>query len=487
MRCSTRAFVACLLAVCGSTCACAQSAKAVLTFEGPAYVDMPVWVHVKLADTPDLSLVQANMRYPFSGAPWDFRGHDFEVMRNGESLPEVAAAQRPGGRNGLGSAAPPTSPRGRLPLHLHYRFDQPGKYLVRYEYRGVGPRAERSDEVIAASEWTELEVLPLGEAERQSWLAEQQDGPPEDVGMLVGDYLPSLLAKPDEEVLETLLGYVYHPEDLVAWFAVYSLYYYPEDTWRRELPALLRERGPTEFLAYFLSWSKTALQPVGEEIVEEVIPYLMSESPAKVGGALQTLVFLRGYQWPPEEDTGARMQAAVWGAVDHITALDGQEALRPLCLFLGGEKSDRAREVLWRLSEHPSVREQALICLTWIGDARDLARLGETMLGSGRGIGSLPYHLRRAYGEGAAAYLLRGLGESANERVPLACARELALAGHAEGFEFFREAVEQDRKYKHSVTGFLHDHFGMRTDGSDKATLEFIETRLREMRASAGP
>lgn len=487
MRCSTRALLGCLLAVCGSACACAQSPKAVLTFEGPAYVDMPVWVHVKLADTADLSLVQANMRYPFSSVPWEFRGHDFEVMRNGESLPKVAAAEDRRTMNGFGSAAPPTSPKARFPLHLHYRFDRPGRYLVRYEYRGFGPDTERSGKVIAASEWTELEVLPLGEGQRERWLAEQQDGPPEDVGMLVGDYLPSLLAKPDEEVLEILLSYAYHPEELVERFAVHGLYYYPEDTWRRELPAVLRERGPTEFLAYFISWSKAALEPVGEEIVEAVIPYLMSESPAEVGGALQTLVFLRGYQWPPEEDTGARMQAAVWGAVDHITALDGQEALHPLCLFLGGEKSDRARELLWRLSDHPSVREQALICLTWIGDARDLARLGETMLGSGPGIGSLPYHLRRAYGEGAVAYLLRGLGESADERVPLACARELALAGHAEGFEFFREAVAQDRKYKHSVTGFLHDHFGMRTDGSDKATLEFIEAKLREMRASAGP
>jgi len=51
--------------------------------------------------------------------------------------------------------------------------------------------------------------------------------------------------------------------------------------------------------------------------------------------------------------------------------------LQPLALYLGIWKSDTSRDLLWRIVEQgTTVRGQALICLTWIGDPRDLPRLG---------------------------------------------------------------------------------------------------------------
>ncbi len=128
-------LTALLVAVCSAAWTAGSPAKAVITFEQPVYANMPVWVHVALPDTPELEQVRVNLRYPLSPDPWDFRGHAFQVTRDGVSLPMRIDPRRTpslsgGGAGGGGSIAPPTSPAGRLPLHLLYRFDRPGKYLV---------------------------------------------------------------------------------------------------------------------------------------------------------------------------------------------------------------------------------------------------------------------------------------------------------------------------------------------------------------------
>ena len=133
-----RLLLLCLAVVTTAGLAQAELPRATITFEQPVYVNMPVWVHVTLPDTPELARAQANLRYPFQEQPQDFHGHDFRVTRDGEALPAIEARRVSSG--GGGSVAPPTSPTGRLPLHLLYRFDRPGKYLVKYEYHGLDAR-----------------------------------------------------------------------------------------------------------------------------------------------------------------------------------------------------------------------------------------------------------------------------------------------------------------------------------------------------------
>ena len=82
-------------------------------------------------------------RYPIRISPVDLGGHVFEVRRNGIHLKRPPQAVAPSVAGGLGSPGSiggggflglPTEPKvkGRLPLHLAFRFDGPLKYEVRY-------------------------------------------------------------------------------------------------------------------------------------------------------------------------------------------------------------------------------------------------------------------------------------------------------------------------------------------------------------------
>jgi hypothetical protein len=70
-----------------------------------------------------------------------------------------------------------------------------------------------------------------------------------------------------------------------------------------------------------------------------------------------------------------------------------------LAIYLGSWKADKSRELLWRIVVQGIASGQALMCLTWIGDRRDLPRLGKY------NTGNLDYHLNRVYGPAAAPYL----------------------------------------------------------------------------------
>src|SRR5437660_12274978 len=49
--------------------------------------------------------------------------------------------------------------------------------------------------------------------------------------------------------------------------------------------------------------------------------------------------------------------------------------------YLGGIKSHNAHDLLWQVVERPEpAHEQALIALTWIGEAQDLPRLSELLI-----------------------------------------------------------------------------------------------------------
>jgi hypothetical protein len=103
--------------------------KVILSLAGPAYVHMPVWISLKRPSPYDVS-------YPYALNPGNFGGGRFEVRQNGVILKPLEIQDPPGGMamSGIlnGSIAPTASPRGRLPLHLQYRFDTPGKYEIRF-------------------------------------------------------------------------------------------------------------------------------------------------------------------------------------------------------------------------------------------------------------------------------------------------------------------------------------------------------------------
>jgi hypothetical protein len=192
--------------------------KAFLHVQGHAYVHMPVWIEVEQPGNNDI-------HYPYSIFQMNFGGAKLEVFHNGEPVAPFRTLLSMGGG---GTVAPQDSPRGRLPLHLMYRFDQPGVYSVRFTAR---------DEA-SQSEWTDIVVEPYSDSQRLAWLgSEAIQARSASVGVLVGDIIPSLLAWPDDGALSVLLTLVDHSQGLVRECARSGLEFFDEIVQRRVIPA----------------------------------------------------------------------------------------------------------------------------------------------------------------------------------------------------------------------------------------------------------
>ncbi len=340
-----------------------------------AYVDMPIWIEVKLPDP-----LAHSLRYPVTIRPADFGGHYFEVRRNGVLLPPASprhsppiAGSGPGGFGTVGSGSllglshEPKDPR-RLPLHLLYRFDTPGPYEVRYV--GYDYRYPMQKNILVSSAWITLQVDPLPSGKRQAWLASMRNSKPHDAVDWLSDYLPSLLAAPDAAVLPLLQDAVYHPDALVRQYALYSLYLFDDSLLVNWLPSAIQTSGPTVDLAYLLSWRRDLFQSRGSDIVHAVLPYLSAASPLQIAGALQTLYFLRPqYDWKRHPEIPGLMDRAVANQAERLIRTHNATVLQPLALYLGTWKAEASRKLLRRLVTEGTVREQAEICLRWIGDA----------------------------------------------------------------------------------------------------------------------
>jgi hypothetical protein len=198
--------------------------KAFIPLVGHAYVHMPVWIE---AEQP-----WSDIHYPYNIFPLDFGGAKFEVFYQGEPF----APARTAIARGTSTAAPGDSPWGRLPLHLIYRFDQPGVYSVRFTGRSY--KYPPATEIATQSDWTDIVVEPYTDSQRMAWLqSEAVKARTASAGELVGDIIPSLLARPDDLALSVLLTLVDNPDGLVRQYARMSLDLFDEDVQKRVIPA----------------------------------------------------------------------------------------------------------------------------------------------------------------------------------------------------------------------------------------------------------
>ena len=151
-------FQVCVGSVCSEPVTMRFSARTALqALYRPAYVRMPVWIKV---DAPAPYVV----RYPCGVSPWSFPGYEFEVLRNGQPLAHIPPPALPAGRTTLpADTCNLATSWGRLPLHLLYRFDEPGAYAVRFTGKKDGA-------ILYQSDWTEIEIQPFSEEKRDEWL-----------------------------------------------------------------------------------------------------------------------------------------------------------------------------------------------------------------------------------------------------------------------------------------------------------------------------
>ncbi|MBI1355192.1 MAG: hypothetical protein GC160_12665 [Acidobacteria bacterium] len=215
--------------------------RTTLAVEGPAYAGLPVWVRI------ERPWGLGELRYPFHTEPWDMGAVWMEVRRDGRlleplPLPTIGPANTPDGMRVSLPQEPPPGLLNRVPLHVLYALDQPGRYEIRFRDLRPPPPGRAAPLPPAQSAWTSLELEPATESQRAAWLAKWTAQPPADEAEIVSSYLPSLLALRDARALRALAPYLDHPNLVVRRYAGYALYYFDPALRRRVLPG--REPPP---------------------------------------------------------------------------------------------------------------------------------------------------------------------------------------------------------------------------------------------------
>ncbi len=341
----------------------------------------------------------------------------------------------------------------------------PGIYEVRYgRASNFSPK-----EIGTQSEWTRIEILPAAPV--------LPVAAPQDPSEILTDYLPGILGYPNAATLSIVVGYTYHPDDTVRRYAAAALDWWPEEEVNRSLLEAIRTRGPSDEAI-----RRFSVRPM-PEIIGPMIPYLQSDNPVLLRGALL------GLGWQLRLDTNRqpggveiRAESAIPSAAERIAKIGDPQIASDLAVTLSAVRNERARDVLWSFVERGIAREQSLIAITWRKDPLDLPRLGSLLTAHvtgdplNRELSSLPNALRNSYGDAALPFLEGGL-QSGYAFVPSECARELVLAGRRSGFAFVVRAIEGNERYKQELTQFIHDSFP-ETRGTDEgALLAFLKRR----------
>jgi hypothetical protein len=460
--------------------------KVILSVEGAAYVHMPVWIALKRP-------LPYNVAYPYALNPGNFGGGRFEVMHNGIVLKPLEIQDPPGGMaiGGIlnGSIAPAGSPPGRLPLHLQYRFDTPGRYEVRF----IGTRLDVGSVPgvhemqihrvqVDESDWTEIEILPYSDAERRNWIEEQIAKMPSSPGLLVGDAIPGLLSVPDELALRAILPELYHPDELVRRYVAASLTMFDHALVAHELTSLIRDTGPTEEIARMLDQTEELFQGGHQAFLAAMPGFLNSGLPLQQAGALQYLVWSQNHDWGKTAEFKTRLSAMVLNAAPGILEHSDSRLQQLLAEALGSIKTDPSRDLLWLMIETGKSEGQSRIALAWIADPRDLPRLAALLTKTNPADpnaidSSLAYSLHRAYGEASLPFLKQAARDTTQFGVRLSCAKELIIAGQIEGFQYLLLAMDEIPSFKAEALQFVRDRFAELRGQNEDALLAFLKAK----------
>ncbi len=454
-----------------------------LSLESPARVGMPIWLKLNMPYYRD-----SGIRYPFRIWPSSFGCYDVEVRRNGVLLPRIADWDKQV-FGGMTLSGPPCGSigfssvphfKGRLPLHLQYRFDRPGIYEVELTMR----RPFASVPPTELAPWTKVEILPADAAAKKRWLADKVAHAPTDAADLLTDFLPSILGNPDEETLRILRPYLYHPDRTVREYAMYGLSYWQADQVAPKIWEWIRAQGPSEAtVRYFLHLKEFSARRAAQ-LAELSIPYLQSNSPVLVYGALFALsAVVLAPNSTVSADLRARAGDAMTRAAGHIIPLD-PENTNQFVADLGQLHDERSHKLLWDLvHRHGLGSGQALSALTWRKSLPDLPKLAQLTLQEANGQASdydfsnIPYALHNAFGDAALPYLVTMLQRSDDARVRAASARELILAGRPEGFAFVADAMANNGSHRREMIEFVRYQFPELRQADDAAILKFVQAR----------
>src|ERR1017187_183408 len=199
--------------------------------------------------------------------------------------------------------------------------------------------------------------------------------------------------------------------------------------------------GPDADAAQFISMAHDHAWARRTETLKLVVPFLSDKTPDKVAGAIEILCRFRGYR--PMEYIGdfasdnaaffADLDKEVYPHFDRFRELKSDRVYHVLALYLGMSRTPQAKRELLEIARSPfatGAKEQALICLAWHRDPKDMDTLLPFMLEESPAARSLPYAFRYSYDEAALPYLRKVLTEAKTETTRREAEKELKLLEH---------------------------------------------------------
>ncbi|MFH1740701.1 MAG: hypothetical protein ABIH23_16960 [bacterium] len=217
----------------------------------------------------------------------------------------------------------------------------------------------------------------------------------------------------------------------------------------------IRNDGPDIEVSEFISMARHHVWSRREEFVDLVIPYLKGEAPDKAAGAIAVLYRLHTYfplshseDFEQNKDKFfSHIDSIVYGQLEHLHSFENDRVYHQLALYLGRSPTAESKRHLLRIADNPTSKdskEQALICLAWHRDPKDMDVLFPYMLEDSNAARSLPYHFRNSYREAAIPYLKKALSESKSSLTQLEAAFELVHLRVPDGFNYMYTDVLQD-------------------------------------------
>jgi hypothetical protein len=271
--------------------------------------------------------------------------------------------------------------------------------------------------------------------------------------------------------------------------------------------AHIKSVGPDEDVAQFITAERFTSWERREEIATATIPYLKSKTTGHVAGALAVLYRLRSYRpvhdissgdgsptaWEQKYKPGpfwAKLDQQVIASFEHVHSLGDTKAFHNLALYLGVSQSPESKRELLRIASETFEKEQALICLAWHRDEKDMESLFPFLLGESHAVWNLPYHLRNSYGKAAIPYLKRALEEAESAVIRQLVAYELVHLRVPEGFRYLKQVALADPEPEErtqlrpleGIRQFAVDYLTLAKDTREPATIAaHIAKKEREL------
>jgi hypothetical protein len=331
-----------------------------ISVDQPAYIGEPIWVNERTRPTP-YSLVGGEC-------------NRLELLYDGKPVPPWPV--KPVSVGGGGSTPWPIissrnvsdcertaiynpSPGKRLPLHIWFHIQQPGRYALRWNYEWPEFEGNKPVTKRVSSAWITFTVQAPRAEDREKWLRTLVAHPDQSAVDLLSDYIPSLVAAaPDERALQAIVARL-DWLDQMGESAVEALAFFPEDHVRAAIFELIQKRGPTDFLAHLVSYNSFGLDADPDQraqMTKTCFAYLRSSDPWKASSAIEMVLFIVHDQRQPAMDPKlvALADNEVLSAAPDIAAAGKENPDRELILYMRSIDRAEGHQLLIRMAHSSS-------------------------------------------------------------------------------------------------------------------------------------